>query len=53
MLKRNGTLLSRYISRDGVYDSFKYAELNPSGEISFHNLLQYATSTEIITTQEN
>ncbi len=37
------------ITRDGVYDSLKYGYVNPAGEITFHTLLQQATSTQIYT----
>ena len=37
------------ITANGRYDSFKYGELNPAGEISWHTLVQEATSTRFST----
>ncbi|KKN48414.1 hypothetical protein LCGC14_0653110 [marine sediment metagenome] len=35
------------LSGDGVFDSFKYGEVNPAGEITFHTLIQEAESVKI------
>ena len=41
------------ITRNGIFDSFKYGYVNPAGEITFHTLYQKATATEIHTDKRN
>jgi len=35
------------LTGDGVFDSFKYGEVNPAGEITFHTLIQEAESVKV------